>query len=162
MKNDWIVLETCIFKLFSNNCKTIKIKLSITLELISTMACTNSYSKWIYACTLYKIKSLIRVCICSMSFCNTYFVFNTSKLTKFSFNYYTMSMSIVYNFLSLCYVFFIIIVRTVKHYRCETVFYTKLNCFKVWTMVKVKCYINPCFFCNSSYHIVHTSWASIL
>ena len=162
MKNDWIVLKACIFKLFSNNCKAVKVKLSITLKLICTMACTNSYSKGINACTLYKIKSLVRVCICSMSFCNTYFVFYTSKLTKFSLNYNTMSMSVVYNFFSLCYIFFIVIVRTIKHYRCKAVFNTKLNCFEVWTMIKMKSYINTCFFCNSCYHIMHTLWTSIL
>ena len=109
------------------------------------MACADCNGKRIYARAFYKIHRLVRVCIRCIRRVNVYFVLNASQLAKLRLYHYAAFMCVIHDFFRLCYIFLIIQMGTIKHYGSKPVFDTVPANFKIRTMVKMQCDIQPCF-----------------
>ena len=103
-------------------------------EFVCTMASTNSNCQTINTSFSNKLFNFfwtsVRCVFCT--YINS--IFNTSKSTKFCFNYNSSFVSIISNFFSKFDIFLKWMMRTINHNRCKSIVYTvfaQLKCIAV-------------------------------
>ena len=152
MQNDGEVVDTSSFQFFCDCSQSVEVQFCFAFEFVCTVACADSNCQRVNACSCYEVNSLIGVCVCCISCVYFYFVFHACQFTQFRFYYYASFVCVFNDFLCLCYVFFVVQVRTVEHYGCEAVFDTVFANFEIRTVIQMQSNIQTCFFNCSIYH----------
>ena len=109
-------------------------------EFVRSVRCTYGNSKRIDTGFLYEVLDILRSRVGTV-FCR-YFVLNACEDSQFPFHGNVILMSVLYNPLGQCNVFFVWKRRTINHDRRKAVFYTGFAKFETVAVVKVQYYRN--------------------
>ena len=92
------------WKLLLDLFKDMELKVWCTGKLEGTMGCSDCDCKGVHSGSFYEIYSLFRICIDMLFSMNV--ILNTCKDSKLRFNYHSMSVSVLNDFLCDLHVFF--------------------------------------------------------